>query len=303
MYKMTFLFRICIVVSLSILFSCKAKEDVQSLATDRRFKALVENYENDKTNSNFGKLMQEIGKAYREADDAKEKENILLFGLKFTDDPNHEDYASLLKKELTKVNPNHHLSQSYIVDIGMMANQTKQENLASIYFDGYMRTHPKGRFFEDVMHSIDMDTSLVKDYIKSLAREAFDATDSLKMPTIKKYQEASEAFALSHPQDTMSGVFLFNAAELLREVGSTPDALELYAWIYNFFPTYSKASSALFMSAFTIDQTLKKPQEAKELYQLMIDKYPDDELADDAKFMLENMGKNNSELLKQINKK
>ncbi|MEZ4910434.1 MAG: hypothetical protein R2774_06200 [Saprospiraceae bacterium] len=295
--------RLFVIIFVVVSFSCKNEGEINNLASDKRFKSFIENYEKEKNTTNFSKLMQSIGKAYREADNFKEKEALLLFGLQFTQDSDKEDYASLLKKELSKVNPNHQLSQSYLIDYAMIANQTNQSNLASIYFDGYMRTHPKGRFFNDVKYSIDMDTSLVKDYVRSLAREAFDAKDSLKMPAILKYKEAAEAFAISHPRDTMSGVYLFNAAELLREAGSTPDALELYDWIFNYFPTYSKSSTSLFMRAFIVDQTLKKPAEAKKLYQKMIETYPKDELADDAKFMLENMGADNSELLEQITKK
>ncbi|NOX37122.1 MAG: tetratricopeptide repeat protein [Calditrichaeota bacterium] len=62
------------------------------------------------------------------------------------------------------------------------------------------------------------------------------------------------------------------------------------------FPNGMYTSKALFMVGFINANYLNNYDKAREYYQKFIDRYPNHELADDAKYELENMGKNIDDL-------
>ncbi len=62
------------------------------------------------------------------------------------------------------------------------------------------------------------------------------------------------------------------------------------------FPNGMYTSKALFMVGFINANYLNNYEKAKEFYRQFIDRYPNHELADDARYELENMGKNIDEL-------
>ena len=58
----------------------------------------------------------------------------------------------------------------------------------------------------------------------------------------------------------------------------------------------------MFLKAFTYDNDLKKVEEARVLYNEFLKKYPNDEFADDTKFLLENLGKDDEEIINSFGK-
>jgi len=77
-------------------------------------------------------------------------------------------------------------------------------------------------------------------------------------------------------------------------------ALELYEWVYNKYPNHEKAGTALFMQAFTLDNELNQKGKAKAIYEAFVAKYPDNGFADSAKFLLENLGKSDEEIISKF---
>jgi TolA-binding protein len=118
-----------------------------------------------------------------------------------------------------------------------------------------------------------------------------------------KYVDACEAYAISDPEDPRSPEYLFDAAEIAKLLKTYNKALSLYDWMIDKYPNYSKTPSALFIKAFTLENELGKLDEAKAAYELFLEKYPQDNFADDAKFSLENIGKSPDEVLKSIEAK
>lgn len=118
-----------------------------------------------------------------------------------------------------------------------------------------------------------------------------------------KYVDACEAFALSAPEDPRSPEFLFDAAEIAKLLKTYDKALGIYDWLIDKYPNYAKTPSALFIKAFTLENELGKQEEAKAAYEMFLEKYPEDDFADDAKFSLDNIGKSPDEVLKAIEAK
>ena len=73
-------------------------------------------------------------------------------------------------------------------------------------------------------------------------------------------------------------------------------ALNVFKRLIEYFPEGKNAAEASFMLGFINANDIKNLDEAKKYYQAFIDKYPDSDLVDDAKFELMTLGKDINEL-------
>ncbi|MCC6726999.1 MAG: tetratricopeptide repeat protein [Saprospiraceae bacterium] len=108
----------------------------------------------------------------------------------------------------------------------------------------------------------------------------------------------SDAF----PEDSTSMKYLAKAGETARLLQQFDKALEIFSKIEKNYPNTKEAGAAMFMKAFTLDNDLKRLDEAKTAYEAFLQKYPKDEFADDAQFLLKNLGKSPEELIKEFEK-
>lgn len=118
-----------------------------------------------------------------------------------------------------------------------------------------------------------------------------------------KFVDACEAYAASAPNDPKTPEYLFDAAEIAKLLRTYDKALSLYDRLVTEYPDYKKTPSALFIKAFTLENELGRIEDAKAAYQLFLERYPENDFADDAEFSLENIGKSPEEVLKAIEAK
>lgn len=111
-----------------------------------------------------------------------------------------------------------------------------------------------------------------------------------------------ENYAAAFPNDSVSAGFLYRAAEISRANGNFDHALVLYEKILSNHATSPLAAKALFMKAFTLDNDLKRLEDSRTVYEEFLKKYPDDDFADDASFLLKNLGKSEEEIMRQFEK-
>ena len=145
----------------------------------------------------------------------------------------------------------------------------------------------------------------------SLASAIKSAEDSLKMSgssgiSATKAQAAIKAYtnyADANPKDAATPNYLFKAGELYGMLQDNEKSIETFKRIYEQYPDYEKAPQSLFMMAFTTDEKLKNADAAKVLYQEFINKYPKHEMADDAQFAIDNMGKSPEDIVKMFEEK
>ena len=129
-----------------------------------------------------------------------------------------------------------------------------------------------------------------------------DSTNRIDYRVANDFIGLCEINALMLPKDAKSGDYLHKAGETARSLRSFPKALEIYDWIIMKYPDHPKAAQALFLKAFTYDNDLKKVDEARALYTEFLNKYPNDDFADDTKFLLENLGKDDEEIINSFGK-
>ncbi len=131
-----------------------------------------------------------------------------------------------------------------------------------------------------------------------------------KLVEQKKYSEAIknyEKITKDFPQSSNVPEALFEMAKIYQgQVVKNVDAKEslrkavaLYKKIFTKYPDSKRAESSIFMAAFILANELQDLNAARSAYKLYIEKYPDGELAKDAKIELQNLGKSPEEVLRE----
>ncbi len=146
--------------------------------------------------------------------------------------------------------------------------------------------------------------SLLNKRLLALRMQIFnDSTGVANYEAATEFINLSERYAALLPEEKETPNWLFQAGELAGSLHQYGKTLALYKKINEEFPAYEKSSQVLFMRAFTLDSELKRLEEAKVLYEDFIKKYPKDDFADDAQFLLDNLGKSEEELIRNFQKK
>lgn len=128
-------------------------------------------------------------------------------------------------------------------------------------------------------------------------------TGALDMAASKSFVDLAEKLAAKHPGDTLAALPLYRAAEVVRAMNDPKRAAAIYEQVHQSYPTFSKAAESLFMLAFTYDEDLNDMGKAKETYEKFLKLYPNNSFADDTKMLLENLGKSDEEILKDLEEK
>jgi outer membrane protein assembly factor BamD (BamD/ComL family) len=83
---------------------------------------------------------------------------------------------------------------------------------------------------------------------------------------------------------------LYSEAQSFSEKGNFASAIKIYEEILKLYPESRYSCKAQFLIGFVYSENLKKYDKAKEIFARVIEKYPDCDLTDDARFMLESIG-------------
>jgi TolA-binding protein len=110
-------------------------------------------------------------------------------------------------------------------------------------------------------------------------------------------------FAGHFPNDSLAPRFLFNAAKWAMSSGQYQRALSFYDNICTKYPASKKIPDCIFVQGFIYDSYLKDTAKAHAKYQEVINKYPDNELAAQAKAAISALGKTDEELMKEFEAK
>ena len=148
---------------------------------------------------------------------------------------------------------------------------------------------------ENTMTGRDSAMTSVQNMEKALYA---DSSQTIKPGVAMETMIAYARFAHDFPADSLSPEYLFKAAELARAIHKGQEAVLYYDKICTDYPDYEKAPTALFLKAFTYENTLKDTANAKIGYQEFIKKYPDNQFADDAQYSLKYLGKSPEELIR-----
>ncbi|MEZ5044379.1 MAG: tetratricopeptide repeat protein [Saprospiraceae bacterium] len=176
-------------------------------------------------------------------------------------------------------------------------------DMATSLYQCLQKAFPNFEKAAEVNQKIAGDTPPFAARIDTLAKGIFDINSGrVNRRTANNFIESCDLYSIILPEDSQSPAFLHKAGEAARATRAFNAALEIYERLYQRYPTYEKAPQALFLMAFTLDNDLKKYEEARALYETFLEKYPNDDFADDTKFLLQNLGKSDEEIIQSFEK-
>ena len=138
--------------------------------------------------------------------------------------------------------------------------------------------------------------------IKKLESQ-LSSTETLNDTLATKVVKAYTDYAYTFVQDSLSPDFLFKAAEVAMGLKAYDKALIYYKSISDKYPSFRLKTESLFLQGYLYDNFLNDDVKAKQIYEQVIDKYPNDKLAEDSKAAITNLGKTDEDLIKEFQAK
>lgn len=144
--------------------------------------------------------------------------------------------------------------------------------------------------------------------IGSLLMQRFETisdpnTGMLNPGPSKEFIELATKLADKYPADTLAALPLYRAAEVARALNNPQLAAAMYERVHDEYKAFSKAPESLFMAAFTYDENLNNLDKARETYEKFLAMYPDNVFAESTPMLLDNLGKSDEEILRQLEEK
>jgi len=82
--------------------------------------------------------------------------------------------------------------------------------------------------------------------------------------------------------------------------GDGKTAIDCFDRYITSFPEGEKAAMCLFFKAFVYENLQRNMDKAKETYLLFVEKYPENDFADDAQMALQNLGKSPDQMVREF---
>ena len=109
-----------------------------------------------------------------------------------------------------------------------------------------------------------------------------------------------EQYIQLYPEDTLSAIYLFKAADVAAHSQQTKHAIELYKKLIKNYPDYKNMPDAMFFIGFLYENELKDKKEATKAYREFLMAYPNNEQSDAARFLLQNINTPDEDLIKKF---
>jgi len=106
--------------------------------------------------------------------------------------------------------------------------------------------------------------------------------------------------ATNFPRDAYAPLALWKAAQACRTMGAYQEAIACGKALAEAYPEHTLAPSALFFNALVMNDDLKVPESAAFYLDEILEKYPSDSLAEQARAMKELVGLDEQELLRRL---
>ena len=264
-------------------------------------KAARATYDADPSDSNRNALVASI---YREAKkDGPSQQTILETGVQYGKELQDPILTSSSLHSLIRVDRDSPETPNRILElIEIMDKDLKQVNAVIALKRGFYGEYPEHPNAIKYKETLPVYTQNIDTLLNAAARRiTADSTGNFNLSLAREYVNISEGLVLAHPSNPNATDILFNGAKMAGTIRDFKKSMSLYDWVINEYPQDTvKRGQSIFMKAFTYDTGLKNIEKARENYQLFIDEYPEHDLADDAKFLVDNLGLSDQEFLKKI---
>jgi len=160
----------------------------------------------------------------------------------------------------------------------------------------------KKAFLEDLIQAAEKDTSatnkkLLYDEAIKIGEEVDKTKANLARLRLGEIIEKSDSLKAKEIYSSIPQKELEILAQLELGNQKYESALKCYSILIATYPNDTSAYKWYFMSGFILNEYFKKTAESKEFFKVVFEKYPNTELADDAKFLYDHAGENIEEII------
>ncbi|MFN4082295.1 MAG: tetratricopeptide repeat protein [Bacteroidia bacterium] len=141
-----------------------------------------------------------------------------------------------------------------------------------------------------------------KEKLADRIKELENSDSIFSAELMKELKENYIAFSKKYPDDERSASYLFKAAQRCLALNEPNEAVLLLNDLISTYKQNEILENAMFLLAFTYENSLNQIPQAEAAYKNFLQKFPDGELSEDAKIALQNLGKTPEEILKQSEK-
>ncbi len=191
----------------------------------------------------------------------------------------------------------HHASSFTPQSIQLLAsvymNKLGQKDLGRFVYSAALAEIPE----MDVPEGIEGTAESVNRQLEAMEERVMPEGANVNYRAANDFIQAASLQAMILPESPASPRWLFRAAELAHALEAYSHALELYRWVTHDYPDSPQAPQARFLIGFLLDDKLKDYEEARAAYTTFLEMYPQHALAGDARFLLENLGRPDSEII------
>ncbi|KAF0131257.1 MAG: hypothetical protein FD155_921 [Bacteroidetes bacterium] len=141
-----------------------------------------------------------------------------------------------------------------------------------------------------------------KEKIELLESKLFGQESQYNSADALQLMQLYERYADSLPADPLSAEYLFKAADISLYQREGQLTLALLEKLIENYPGHPHVAMSTFLKAFVYDTRLNDTASARRYYNEFIEKFPDNEFADDANNAIRNLGKSPEELIREFEK-
>ena len=141
----------------------------------------------------------------------------------------------------------------------------------------------------------------LKTEIKTMEDVLFaDANKMIDKAKARELIDMYVQFGDEFPESEEAPSMLFKAGDMSMNLNMPKEAVDIFDRIMNNYPDYEKTPQCLFLKGYIFENNMGDLNGAKKIYEEFLEKYPNDDFADDAEVSIKNLGKSPEELIKEF---
>lgn len=206
---------------------------------------------------------------------------------------------------LIKDYPEDEANKDRLWTLAGIMDQLRKPHAAKTLYAGFVKSYPDDKRNNEAQSIYAPLFTDVDSFVNRSFNQVLEEPDQfgLNRTAALKYVDVIEAYALSQPNANATPEYLYKAAEIARSIKTFQKSLNLYDWILEKYPNFEKAPTVLFIKGFVLEDELGQMDLARSVYEEFLQKYPDHQMASSVKFLIENLGKSDEEILEFIEQK
>ena len=285
------------VILIATVLACKGGGSPEEKAVDAQLKI----YESNPTDSTAASLLLAFSK-YIDVHGLEDSTSAryILKAARISSAHNHWNQALGYYKMYMINYPDRPDQADRLADVITIIDTLRKPELSQVLYRSFNERFKDDPRASNYLNRIDRKNVSVDSLLKEIGLKMFnDSIYRLDENMAHVYVDACEAAVMAQPNLPAAPEYLHRAAETARTLRDIPKAITLYDWIIERYPNHPRGATSLFLKAFTFDNDLKDFENARIYYEEFLKKYPNNEFAESAQFLLDNLGKSEDEL-KQI---